>query len=275
MQFVKPITFAEAQDALGSRHPVTSTLTSAQWRDVPTGLRQRAFFSATVENVRFLQRAQDFLGDFLSGAVEYPDGKLGPAGAALKAGGRAQFVDLMAKFAEEEGMGPLDPRDRGTIKDVRSQRRLELIFDTQVQSMYDFGNWKQGQDPDILDAFPAQRFIRVRDVEKPRKFHEAALGEVRLKSDLPFWLSLNPDFDVPWGPWGFGSGCDVEDADRDEAEQLGLLGPDDVVEPVERELNDALEASTRGLRPEWLNHFADTFGAQVAISGDRIRWAAP
>lgn len=266
MQFVKPITFAEAQDALGSRHPVTSTLNSAQWRDVPVALRQRAQFSSEVENVRFLQRAQDFFGDFLSGARE-PNG-------ALKAGGRAQFVKELSKFAEAEGMGPLDPRDRGTIKDITSQRRLELIFDTQVQQAQDYGYWKQGQDPDILEAFPAQRFIRVRDVTKPRKYHEAALGEVRLKSDLDFWLSLNPDFDVPWGPWGFGSGCDVEDVDREEAEALGLISEDATAQPVEREFNEALEASTRGLKPAMLAHLEDTFGSQIVIDGDRVRWVA-
>jgi hypothetical protein len=267
MQFVKPITFAEAEAALGARHPVTSTLNSAQWGDVPEGLRTRALFSSEVENVRFLQRAHDMLGDFLSGARENT-----PGGSALKAGGRAQFVDLMAKFAEAEGMGPLDPRQAGTIKDVRSQRRLELIFDTNVQQAQDFGYWKQGQDPDILDAFPAQRFIRVRTVAAPRKYHEAAIGTVRLKSDRDFWISLNPDFGLPYGPWGFGSGCDVEDVDRDEAESLGLITPDATPQPVEKEFNDALEASTRGISAPFLAHFEDVFGAQVSIDGDRIRW---
>lgn len=266
MQFVKPLTFAEAQAALGERHPVTSTLNSAKWADVPVGLRQRAFFSSEVENVRFLQRAQDFLGNFLAGTRE--------ENGALKAGGRAQFVKQMMEFAVQEGMGPLDPREAGTIKDIRSQRRLELIFDTNVEQAQQFGYWKQGQDADVLDAFPAQRFIRERTVAKPRKYHEAALNEVRLKSDLPFWLALNPDFDVPWGPWGFGSGCGVEDVDREEAEALGLLAPGEDATPVEKEVNEGLEASTRGLSPVWTAHLESTFGSQVTISGDRVRWTA-
>lgn len=270
MQFVKPIRFEEAITKLGTRGSIGSDLTSSQWRDVPVGLRERAFFSARVESVRFLDRTKGMLQDFLSGNRETL-----PSGAtALKVGGRAKFVEMAREFAIKEGMGPLDPRDKGTVKDITSQQRLQLIFDTQTRQAQDFGYWQQGQDPDVLDAFPAQRFVRERDAKEPRDWHQQFEGMVRLKSDLGFWRAINRDFNVPWGPWGWGCGHDVEDVDRQEAEDLGLLKPGEPVSPVDKKFNDDLQASTRGLDPELMEMLKDSFGDQVVFEDDAVRWAS-
>jgi hypothetical protein len=268
MFFVRPLPFEEALNRLGDRSPIGSVLRSADWLGVPVGLRDRGFFSATVESIRFLQRAADELLDFLSGARAVNE----RGESYLKTGGRAQFIERMQEFAIREGMGPLDPEDAGTIRDIRSESRLRLIFDTQVKAAQDFGYWKQGMDPDVLDAFPAQRFIRVQDVKVPRDYHEEALGTVRLKSDLDYWMSLNRDFGVPHGPWGFNSGCDVEDVGREETEDRGLLKPGEEVRPVAGEFNDRLEASTRGLKPRLLRALETIFGDQAVIDGDAVRW---
>jgi hypothetical protein len=52
MQFVDPMSFEEALEKLGSQSVAGSTLTSAEWADIPVGLRDNAFFSATIEDVR-------------------------------------------------------------------------------------------------------------------------------------------------------------------------------------------------------------------------------
>ena len=268
VEFVQPDTFDEALAKLGARSPVAATLTSAQWRDVPVAIRERSFFSSQVESVRFLQRAKDALADYLAGARD-------PATGALKTGSRAAFVDQMQKFALAEGMGPLRPGDKGTLRDITSQQRLALIFDVQTKAARDYGNWKQGMDPVVLDEFPAQRFIRVRKVKKPRAYHQRALGTVRLKTDLAFWLSLNPDFRVPWGPWGFNSGCDVEDVDRAETEKLGLLKKNEPVKPVDRDFNDGLQASLAGLDPDLRKALAQSLGDRGRLDGETVRYQQP
>lgn len=269
MQFVRPQLFTEAVQKLGARTPVGATLSSEQWARVPVALRERAFFSAKVQDARFLSDAKGFLDDFLQGTREtLPNGE-----TALKVGGRAQFVEKLQAYAVAAGMEPLDPKARGGLKDPTSEKRLGLIFDTAVKAAQDFGTWKQGQDPDLLDAFPAQRFIRVRDARAPRADHLAHEGDVRLKSDLAYWIARNP-FGVPWGPWGFGSGMDVEDVSREDAEDDGVLKPGAAVEPVDRDLNDQLQASTRGLDPAILDRLKGEFGDQVEIAGDQVRWRA-
>jgi len=271
MRFVKPIPFEEAVEKLGERSAIGAQLTSAEWSRVPVALRERAFFSSQVENVRFLQRAQDLLTDFLTAAREDT-----PGGPALKVGSRAEFISQARRFALAEGMGPLVPEDAGTLKDITGEKRLGLIFDVQTQAAQDYGNWKQGMDPDVLDEFPAQRFIREKGVAQPRLVHVEHDGEVRLKTDLDFWLAMNsPEFggfDVPWGPWGFHSGMGVEDVDRETAEELGLLSPGQRVEPVEQEFNDRLKASVSGLDPALLGWLQAAFGDQAKVEQGAIWW---
>jgi hypothetical protein len=273
MQFVKPMLFSEARDKLGQKSNIGAKLNSEQWSEVPVALRERAFFSSQVENTRFLQRSRDMLTDWLGGAKETVIDPYGREQTALSSS-RQEFVRQMQAFAIAEGMGAIDGDSRSSsLQDISAQKRLELIFDTNTRAAQDFGYWKQGQDPDVLDEFPAQRFIRVIDVEDPRAWHTRFEGEVHLKSDLDFWLAVNEDFGVPWGPWGWGCGHDVEDVDRDEAEQLGLIRPGERAVPVEKDLNDRLQASTRNLDPDLRAKLKEQFGAQIDIEGDAVRWS--
>ena len=276
MQFVKPELFKEAVRKLGRRSPVGSRLNSEEWSRVPLALRERAFFSSRIESARFLQGAQDFLGDFLAGNKA---GILGPDGrerTGLKAGSRAQFVKELREFAAANGLGPLDPDDAGTLKDITSEKRLSLIFNTQTQAAHDYGYWKQGQDADVINEFPAQRFIRETDVAKPRPIHQQNEGVVRLKTDLDFWMAMNSPaiggFGVPWGPWGFNSGMGVEDVDRDEAERLGLIQKGQRVKPADKDFNERLQASVRNLDDQAVSWLREAFGDQVEFEKDTIKW---
>lgn len=268
MQFVRPTSWKAAVDKLGSKTPIGSALNSSEWAQVPIALRERAFFSSEVESIRFLQRSRDAIADFLGSAREIlPNGNI-----ALKVGSRAEFVKQMSELAIREGMGPLDAHDAGTIKDVTSEGRLGLIFDVQNQSAQDYTFWKQGMDPDVLNEFPAQRFIREREVKVPRPYHQLNERRVELKTNLEFWLSMNQDFGVPWGPWGYNSGMGVEDVDRDEAERLGLIQPGEKIEPAVKEFNDHLQASTQGLDEDMIAKLKESFGDQIEIDGDSIKW---
>lgn len=267
--------FAEALRHLGDKTAVGSRLTSQEWRDkVAVALRERAFFSARIENARVLQTMQDYIGDFLSKAID-------PTHGGLNAQGRAEFVAEMRELCQREGLGKLDPTtgkispeiDDADITDIRSIARLQLIFDTQTEQAYEYGYWEQGNDPDILDAYPAQRFIRVRPVKVPRPYHAAAEGTVRRKDDLDFWLSMNPDFGVPYGPWGFNSGMGVEDVGRREAQALGLIEPGEKITPPDRDLNTRLSASVRDFSPEIMDELRQAFQKQVEVKNGRAWWA--
>ena len=270
MQFIAPLPFQEAIDKLDDKSLIGSQLSSSEWSDVPVELRDRAFFSSRVESVQQLQRMQNLIGDFLAG--EHISN--GPNETLLSVGSRAAFVNQMQQYLAASGID----RTTGDLQDITSQPRLGIIFDTQVRSAQDFGHWKQGMDPDLLDAFPAQRFIRVQDVKEPRQSHEQYQDQVYLKTD-PIWqLVINHDFGVPWGPWGWGCGHDVEDVDRPTAERLNLLRPGQRLQPSKFGFNHNLGASIKRLDPDLVDKLRGAFGNQITIQGDMIRWtkaAAP
>jgi hypothetical protein len=264
MQLVKPLPFDEAVDKLGQKSLIGAALSSSEWRDVPVALRERAFFSSQVESARVLQRARDGIAGFLQSSRETL-----PSGAtALAVGSRADFVKQMQDFLKTEGIDRTD----GGLKDLAGEKRLGLIFNTQTQQANDYGYWRQGQDADVLDAFPAQRFIRVIDVKEQRDSHAQYEDQVYLKSD-PIWTRINDDFNVPWGPWGWGCGHDVEDVSREEAEALGLLQPGQAVQPDTKNFNENLSASTRGLDPDLLAKLQEEFRDQLVVDGDSMWFA--
>lgn len=274
MEFLtKPVPFVEAVKKLGSKRRVARNLSSAEWQDIPTDLRERAFFSAHMESARWLQQAQNTIGDFLAAnrqEVTLPDGS---KSTSLKAGSREEFVDKMRSLF---GGGP--DEGGGAITDPASSTRLRLIFTTQVRQAWGYGNFKEGNQPEILDAWPAQRFIRGGFVQEARPLHEKFEGAIRLKSDHDFWRSMNSPaiggFDVPHGPWGFNSQMDVEDVSREEAEALGMLKPGEQIENPEVPFNEQLSASTQGLSPEMIEKLKAQLGPEVEFTEGRARWAA-
>lgn len=267
LKLTKPAPFKEAINRLASKQVVASPMDSSAWQQEPLAIRERSYFSAKVESAQFLQRGKDLLDDYIEGNItETPNGPM------IAVGSRAAFVDQLQQFARAEGLESGGPE--GTLRDVRSLTRLNLVYDVQVQQAADFGNWKQGNDTDILWAYPAQRFIREINVKEPRPLHEENTGEVRRKDDMEFWTKMNdPEiggFGVPWGPWGFNSGMGVEDVDRIEAIKLGLVDPDEAVEMPDKAFNDHMEASADGLDPEIAGQLKKDLGEDADISGGRV-----
>ena len=164
MEFIAPLPFAEAIRKLSDQSVVGSTWSASEWNDLPVELRENAFFSSRIESAQFLQRAQDAIGDFLAGnQTMAANGEL-----MLATGSRAAFVEQMRKFLATEGV----TRTTGDIHDITSEKRLGLIFDIKTRQAQDFGYWLQGMNPDLLNAYPAMRFIRVQEVKEPRALHE-------------------------------------------------------------------------------------------------------
>ena len=264
MIFVKPLPFDEAIQKLAGLTIAPSSFTSSEWADMPVELRDNAFFSSRIESARFLQRAKDALGDFLAGNRKtLPDGQ-----TVLATGSRAAFVSQMQDFLESEGV----VRTSGDLRDITSEKRLGLIFDIKTRQAQDFGYWKQGMDPAVLNQFPAMRFIRVREVKAERELHIPFENQVYLKTDPIWWCVINKDFGVPWGPWGWGCGHDVEDVDREEAEKLHLVRPGEKLVAPKQFLNEHLQASVKTIDPDLVAKLEQEFGDQIAIENDMMRW---
>ena len=274
----------DAVEKISAKTAVGSLLRTADWERVPLALRERAQFSAGVESVRVLQTIQDRI----QGQIQQQREQLGGGKEAIF--DRSSFIDALREIAIDEGLTPADPDKRGTIEDITSVPRLGLIYDTQIAQAQGYARWKLDQSEGALLLWPAQEFTRVEDRAEPRtdwpkRFAEAAQavgddGALRVQRETgrmiglknsPLWAALSR-FGTPWPPFDFGSGMGFEDIDREEAVALGLLGEKEVIDGAEKDFNEGLQASAKGLSPELLDKLKEQFGKQIRVEGDSIWW---
>lgn len=270
----------KAVDRLSKKTAVGSALRTAKWAAMPVGLREGSFFSAGMTKVQILSAMQSRLKQGLEQSL--------PGGTGMD---RSRFVAEMRDL-----MGAV-PGDTGDLTDITSSRRLELIWDFQTADAHGYAAHKMALDPDIMDAFPAYRLVRVESRRFPRQWAErwvtagAKVGwegasktaMVALKTS-PLWVALSR-FGRAWPPFDFNSGMGQEDVDRAEAEDLGLLPrnepPADRMERLtqagemtQRRWQDSLAASTKSLEPESHAWIKDAFGDQVKLQDDTVQWVS-
>jgi len=232
MIFRRALPFLEALQSREVRQLLPTEFRTELLAEIPAQLRERAFFSAGVTNGEFLQRASDAVDDLTAGAVD-------------RATKRAELKKLLSSLEYRPDAGA-----EGTLTDLSSDARLNLILDTNLEMAQGYGQWKQGQNAAVLDQWPAQELIRARVAKVPRDWAQRwtdAGGTfyggrmIALKND-PIWRRLSR-FGLPYPPFDFNSGMDLDPIDRDEAVAFGLIDRDTQLFPQDRDFNTDLAAS--------------------------------
>lgn len=249
MIFSEPISFAEALASRAVKAMLPTSLGSRELAQIEPALRERAMFSARTTNAGYLQQVNDLVS-------KLADGKTDQATVRLKLKQALQALDYQP-----------DPEKRGGIQDLSSDARLNLVIETNTRMAQGYGFWQQGQDEDLLFAFPAQELYRAEARAIPRDWQSRwaeAGGEffegrmIALKDD-PIWVEISA-FGLPYPPFDFRSGMDVRDVNREEAEQFGLITPEERVEPQDRGFNDGLQAAaSEDFAQETLDALGDAY----------------
>ena len=229
MNFAAPIPFAQAIESRAVKQLLPTELRTSLLSTIPAELRERAMFSAGVTNAEHLQGFSDQVDELLAGRTD-----------------RAT-----ARTALKRMLGSLGATvDETDLTDLRSDSRLNLILDTNLQQAQGYGHWAQGQDPAVLDQWPAQELVRIQEADQPRDWpgRWAAAGGtffdgrmIALKND-PIWKAISR-FGTPYPPFDFNSHMDVEDVDRDTAIEAGLIDRDTEIAPQSRDFNTDLQAT--------------------------------
>lgn len=255
-----------AEEKLLKKSLVTSGIGSSEWNTIQAGLRDRAFFSAKVESARVLSIAR----------------KRSAEVAAGKRSASEFRRDVRAQLASEGYKAP--EGKEGTLEDLSSRRRLDLIRRQNVESARGYVREVEGRSPGAMAVFPAQELIRIRASKKPRDWSarwKAAGGKVyggrmiALKG-AEVWTNISR-FGTPWPPFDFGSNMGVRDVDREECEKLGVLKKGEEA-PKRAKIpgfNDKLEAvmpEFNGKDDPIFTKLKDDFGDQVVYKDNRIVW---
>lgn len=265
MIFTAPMPFQEALDAAEVKSLLPTTGRTVDLQQLSQAIKLRALWSATVTSGELLQKISDAVNGALTGQADQATLRLG-----IK-----QLLDQMGYQPEAD--------QAGGLQDLSSDPRINLQIETNVDTARGYGWDRQGQQPDVLDEWPAQELFRAFGPKDPRHQRDwasrwAGVGGVfyggrmiALKTD-PIWNALGdpavfPDgLGNPWPPYAFHSGMDVRDVSRDDAVQLGLIDPDTQLFPRQIDLNAQLQASPN-VRDETLRALLNASGVGQ-FSGD-------
>jgi hypothetical protein len=245
-----PLPFPEdlfdAQRMSDARTIMPTDLSTSELRTLGADVLARAVFCARGTNAIFLAKLQEVVGQIGAGMLS--DGQ---ARTALY-----EVLDTLGYDAEKGGFQgeEVPPALKGTLQDLRSFRRMDLIVRTQRQLMQGSGEQWSGQQPDRLREYPALMLVRFVEAKVPRDwpsryriafghdplpgFSEAAYktvgaetGLVALKGD-PGWGELGsyenfPDaLGVDHAPFYFNSEMWTREISMARAIELGVTGPD-------------------------------------------------
>lgn len=256
------------QEEILKKQLITSGLSSAEIDQVFTGLKRRAFFSARVESVRFLQKAQSQVADYLSSATR-EDGALTSRASAIS--------EIMAK-AREEGISS----GTGELTDLGSVARAKVVVDTNADLARGYVSHVAGASTGARMAFPAQELIRIEERQVKRDWlpiWQNAGGQfyagrmIALKGD-PVWSKISR-FGVPYPPFDYGSGMGVEDVDYETCLELGVITEDykpegNIVEDFNAKVEAQLDFKGED-DPAW-QFLKNAFGNQITQKDGRITW---
>jgi hypothetical protein len=262
MIFDEPLPFVEAVQAIADKNLLPTELDSAGIRALDVGLRAQSFVSAQTTDEYLLQLYQDKISGMLNPVkVE---------GQATTGYSPAYVRQAIKQFLAEVGYAP-NPDAAGTITDLSSDQRINLVLQTNKQLAQGQGWWLQGQNAAVLDQWPAQELFRAEARAKQRdwlaRWRLAGdqtgdpigtgwtitpdLRLIALKNhDIWNWIGSSELFDdaldVIWPPFAFSSGMEVRDVDHDAAVGLGLMKEGDAA-PEPQDVVGALQKFTSKL----------------------------
>ncbi|HEU0123991.1 MAG TPA: hypothetical protein VFQ91_25895 [Bryobacteraceae bacterium] len=267
MPLGSPIPFAEALRSRDIKRILPTPLSSAELAQLPVAIRERSMFSARTMNAHYLEEIAKRVRSILNPTTQIrpesdPHGRGGEkfTDGMSQAQARTELKEILRQI----GYAP-EPDEAGTLKDLSSDARLNLVLETNVEMAQGYGYWAQGQDAELLELYPAQELVRMEDRDEPRDWPtiwrnaaqtvgdtgamaSLAHGRMVARKDSPIWLEIS-DFGQPYPPFKFNSGMDVQDVDREEAIALGVIEPSAVVQPQSRgfEMDSLPEGSQEGM----------------------------
>ena len=249
-----------ASERLLQKALVGSDIGSSEWNSIQAAFRDRAFFSAHVSSIRLLDAMRAKIAESLKGNLSASDFRLA--------------------IRRELGAISYDAKEaRGTIKDLMTSARLDLIYNTNREMAQGFMQHLQATSAGALAAAPAYELKRAERRKVPRdwpKIWEDKGGTIyegrmiALKTD-PIWTRISR-FGLPHPPFDYNSGMDIFSVSRRECLRLGVITEDTPPQkPPKLDFNENLSAKFdvghwSGERAEF---FRNSFGDQLKYEQDQ------
>lgn len=248
--------FALARD----RGILPTWMGTAELRDLEAGIKERAVFSARTTNAVYLEELRKRIMRMVEQGYNSDVAQL-----------RLELKDILAELLYDPETGfpgdeelEIPPAAPGSLQDLSSDRRINLILDTQLAMLAGKGQQQRGLEPEALDLFPAYELVRIKQARVPRDWQERweqaggtlirdTDGRVRLVAlkTSEIWSLLGDPaifrdaLGVSYPPFAFGSGTAWDVVEADEWDRLWkLANPEaavDAPEPKEEPIPEAVK----------------------------------
>ena len=288
MFFDAPTPFNKAIAALDAKNALPTSLSSQEIRDQwSADLRERSFFSARMNSADAVQGAKNIARRVLAGEFNM-------------ATARAEMQDLLDSlgYTPEEGFEGIEddipPAERGSLRDLSSNKRTGLMLQTNVRQMANFAFKKEGETDYALFAFPCWELVRIypRRIPRGEKLEKGVIvpapgedwpsrwvecggvfyeGRMIARKDDPIWQEIgsrtrfNDALDANYPPFAYNSGYGWTEPGREECIELGVIDHDTVIEGSASSMNEGLKAAAK-FETEFLKVLRDKFN--IAIKDD-------
>lgn len=261
---------SQAIGELVKRRVFPTGLGTAEIRELDARVREAAFFSARTTHAGYLRELQKLVKRFLK--VEGYENDLPQL--RIEARELLQSVGYTpeAGFPGDARLGIPSAR-AGSLQDLTSERRLNLIFKTQSALMR--GRAQKIRGADRMDVAPAWELVRVADRREKRDWParwkqagaEPVKGRMIALKEAEVWSALGDAalfqdaLDVDHPPFAFESGMGWREILGSEARELGLTTrPAGFFAAAKQMIKEAVDkAFVRPLKAE------DFIGGQAAM----------
>jgi hypothetical protein len=156
------ILFNSITDALRSameRGILPTWMSTAELDELEQAIKDRAVFSARTTNAVYLEALKERIGRLLAEGYNVR--------LELKQILAALGYDPETGFPGDEKLD-IPPARAGSLQDLSSDKRINLIRDTQLELMAGKGQEQRGLSKEALDLFPAWELVRVKAAREPR-----------------------------------------------------------------------------------------------------------
>lgn len=263
-------TATDARKLLDAKLGIPGEMRTAEWAMLPQWLRERTFYMAGVHQAEILDEFRGEVAKIAQGETSIP-----------------QAEKRLGKFLDAAGYRPA-PGQEGTIKDLRSWRRMRVALRTNVELLQGWGQKESGLRAGAAAAFPAWELVRYAPRAVPRDWparFTLSGGEIRggrmiALKDSPVWAELGNFEDgigVDYPPFAWGSGMGWRAVGFREARELGLIPPGwrpPAPRPVSSP-NEALETTPRVSEPALREELARRMRGLAEWQGDKFVFTDP
>lgn len=243
-------------------------------------MEQRAFWSARTTHVQYLSELKKLVERAVKGEGyenDLPQLRL-EARRLLRAFG----YTAERGFPGDAGRG-VPVGTPGTLTDLSSERRLNLIFDIQSKLARGLGQQQRGLAR--MDTFPAWELIRMETRAMPREWLErwdtagdnvdfsgvySLEGRMVAHKKSPIWAALGSSalfedaLDVDHAPFAFGSGMGLRETSLSDLSGVDMLAP---LTQAETAAPDTEEV------PEYIDP-SDFIGGESTVKALLKKWKA-